>query len=175
MLDFVNKYIIGTSVPILLMLAGVFYLIILKGRPLKTPVKMIKAMITPNENEKDGISPFRSVTMALAGTLGVGNIVGVASAIALGGFGAIFWMWISALVAMILKYAEIVLAVSHRRKRQKDILEKENHGGAMYYIKDYFELNGKKKLGVILAAVFAVLVAENPYAFCPRNRSEVWV
>ncbi len=156
MLDFVNKYIIGTSVPILLIAAGVFYLIILKGSPLKSPLKMIKAMLAPNENEKDGISPFRSVTMALAGTLGVGNIVGVASAIALGGFGAIFWMWISALVAMILKYAEIVLAVSHRRKRQKDILEKENHGGAMYYIKDYFELNGKKKLGVILAAVFAV-------------------
>lgn len=155
MLDFVNKYIIGTSVPILLMTAGVFYLIILKGTPLKNPLKMIKAMITPNENEKDGISPFRSVTMALAGTLGVGNIVGVASAIALGGFGAIFWMWISALVAMILKYAEITLAVSHRRKRKKDLFEEENHGGAMFYIKDYFELHGKKKLGVILASVFA--------------------
>ena len=85
---------------------------------------MIKAMLSPSE--KDGISPFRSVTMALAGTLGVGNIVGVASAIALGGFGAVFWMWISALAAMILKYAEITLALSHRRKRNG-----ENHGGAV--------------------------------------------
>ena len=157
MFDFVNKYIIGTSVPILLILAGLFYIIMLKGSPLKEPVKMIKAMITPNENEKDGISPFRSVTVALAGTLGVGNIVGVASAIAMGGFGAIFWMWISALVAMTLKYAEIVLAVSHRRKRQIGVFEQEKYGGAMYYIKDYFLLLGKKRLGIILAAIFAVL------------------
>ena len=157
MFDFVNKYIIGTSVPVLLILAGAFYLIILRGSPLKSPVKLIKAMITPNENEKDGISPFRSVTVALAGTLGVGNIVGVASAIAMGGFGAIFWMWISALVAMILKYAEIVLAVSHRRKRQRDTFGQEKYGGAMYYIKDYFFLQGKERFGIILAAIFAVL------------------
>ena len=156
MFDFVNKYIIGTSLPILLIAAGVFYLIILKGKPLKTPLRMIKSMLAPNENDKDGISPFRSVTMALAGTLGVGNIVGVASAIALGGFGAIFWMWVSALVAMILKYAEITLAVSHRRKRKNEKLESENYGGAMYYIRDYFDHSGKQKLGVVLAAVFAI-------------------
>ncbi len=150
MFDFVNKYIIGTSVPLLLILAGTFYLIILQGRPLKNPIKMLKAMLSPSE--KEGISPFRSVTMALAGTLGVGNIVGVASAIALGGFGAIFWMWISALVAMILKYAEIVLAVSHRRQRNG-----ENHGGAVYYIKDYFLSIDKKRTGIFLATVFAVL------------------
>ena len=157
MMDFVNKYIIGTSVPVLLMAAGVFYLIILRGSPLKSPIKMVKAMLEPSGNEDEGISPFRSVTMALAGTLGVGNIVGVASAIAMGGFGAIFWMWISALVAMILKYAEIVLAVAHRRKRQGDLLGRENHGGAMYYIKDHFESLGKKKLGAAMAVIFAAL------------------
>ena len=103
MFDFVNKYLIGTSVPALLIGAGLFYLVKLKGKPIRTPVKLTKAMITPNENDKSGISPFRSVTMALAGTLGVGNIVGVASAIAIGGFGAVFWMWISAFIVMSLK------------------------------------------------------------------------
>ena len=150
MFEFVNKYIIGTSVPILLMLSGAFYLIILKGKPLKSPIKMLKAMLSPGE--KGGISPFRSVTMALAGTLGVGNIVGVASAIALGGFGAVLWMWVSALLAMILKYAEITLALSHRRERNG-----ENHGGAVYYIKDCFLSIGKKRAGALLAAIFAVL------------------
>ena len=154
MLEFVNKYLIGTSVPVLLIFAGIFYLIILKGRPLRSPIKMIKTMLEPDGDKKSGISPFRSVTMALAGTLGVGNIVGVASAIALGGFGAVFWMWISALAAMILKYAEITLAVSHRRKR-----EGENYGGAMYYIKDRFDKKKRPKIGKILAWSFAAMCA----------------
>ena len=152
MLEFVNKYLIGTSVPALLIFAGIFYLIRLKGSPLKTPVKMIKTMLTPNKGEENGISPFRSVTMALAGTLGVGNIVGVAGAISLGGFGAVFWMWVSALAAMILKYAEITLAVAHRPSSGR-----ENHGGAMYYIKDHFGQKGRVKLGKILACLFAIL------------------
>ena len=79
---------------------------------------------------KGGTSPFRAVTVALAGTLGVGNISGVAVALSLGGAGAIFWMWISAFLAMIVKYSEIVLAVYHREKSNGEI-----HGGAMYYIK----------------------------------------
>lgn len=154
MFDFVNKYFIGTSVPILLIVAGVFYLVKLRGKPLGTPIKLTKAMITPNEDDKSGISPFRSVTMALAGTLGVGNIVGVASAIAIGGFGSIFWMWISALAAMILKYAEITLAVAHRRKRGE-----ENHGGAMYYFEDAFNKKGKKRLGRAVGWTFTALCA----------------
>lgn len=154
MIEFVNKYLIGTSVPVLLIIAGVFYLVLLKGRPLKTPIRMIKTMLSPNEDEKSGISPFKSVTMALAGTLGVGNIVGVAGAIALGGFGSVFWMWISALAAMILKYAEISLAVSHRRKRGE-----ENHGGAMYYIEDHFVRKRKPRFGKALAFIFAALCA----------------
>ena len=129
MLDFVNKWIIGTSLPIVLILAGVFFLLFLKFKPFIHPKKMLLCMLgRDKERERGGISPFRSVTMALAGTLGVGNIVGVASAIALGGFGAIFWMWISALLAMILKYSEIVLAVAHRPEGER------NRGGAMWYI-----------------------------------------
>ena len=103
-----------------------------------------------------GISPFRAVTLALAGTLGVGNIAGVASSIAIGGFGSVFWMWVSAAVAMVLKYAEIVLAIRHRRREGN-----EYRGGASYYILDFFVSKGKKTIGKILGGVFALLCIIN--------------
>ncbi len=91
----------------------------------------------------------RALAVALAGTLGVGNIAGVASAIALGGAGAVFWMWISALFAMLLKYAEVVLAQKHRRFDPQG----RAHGGAPYYIKVAFG----GRAGSVLAALFALL------------------
>ena len=97
----------GGHVPILLLAVGVYFLFALRFQPLRSPKRMLSAMRRPSTG---GVSPFRAVTLALAGTLGVGNIVGVANAVWIGGAGAIFWMWVSALVAMILKYAEIVLA-----------------------------------------------------------------
>jgi AGCS family alanine or glycine:cation symporter len=116
---------------------------------------MWRAMRAPSDGK--GISPFRAVTLALAGTLGVGNIVGVANALWIGGAGAILWMWISALVAMILKYAEIVLAVSHRRTDGKERF----FGGAVYYIRDCFRLRRWERLAVIIPAFFAVLLVMN--------------
>lgn len=148
MFEYINKWIIGTSLPIVLIFAGGFFLIFLKFKPFRSPTGLLSAMISPCEEGNGGVSPFRSVTMALAGTLGVGNIVGVASAIAMGGFGAVFWMWISALFAMILKYAEIVLAIFHRPKGE------QAHGGAMWYIKNGIK---NKKLGGALASIFAAL------------------
>jgi AGCS family alanine or glycine:cation symporter len=88
--------------------------------------------------------------------LGVGNIAGVASSIAIGGFGSVFWMWVSALVAMALKYAEIVLAISHRRTDGEDY-----RGGASYYIEDIFAAKRKKTLGRILGGLFALLCIIN--------------
>lgn len=154
MLEFTNKYVIGNSVPIVLVLTGIFFLIFLRGKPMSTPKKMLKAMFKRRERGIDGqaVSPFRSMTMALAGTLGVGNIVGVASAIALGGFGAVFWMWISALAAMILKYSEIVLAIAHR---------KSGKGGAIYYIRGIFNRLKLYRTGKIIAAVFGALCILN--------------
>ena len=101
-----------------------------------------------------GISPFRAVSLALAGTLGVGNIAGVASSIAIGGYGSVFWMWVSAFVAMVLKYAEIVLAIRHRRF---DAQSGEYHGGASYYINDYLASRGRAFTGKAIGVLFAVL------------------
>ena len=105
-----------------------------------------------------GVSPFRALTLALGGTLGVGNIVGVSSAIVLGGAGAVLWMWVSAFLAMILKYSEVVLALLHRRKR-KD----EYFGGAMYYMKDCFASRNKSGIGAIFVCVFTVFCLINGF------------
>jgi len=84
----------------------------------------------PKEIEAGTITPFQAVCTALAGTVGTGNIVGVAVAISVGGPGAIFWMWTSAILGMVTKYAETTLALAYREKNAKG----EYVGGPMYYI-----------------------------------------
>ncbi len=155
MIAFINKYIFGTAVPIMLVLAGIYYIFLLRGFHIIKIKSVVKSLTA--RQDKNGVSPFRAVTLALAGTLGVGNIVGVSAAIYLGGFGSIFWMWVSAFFAMLLKYAEIVLAVKHRR------FDKEGnpHGSAMIYIEDLFRSVGLKKFGCFLAVVFALLCILN--------------
>ncbi len=93
-----------------------------------------------------GASPLEAVCTALAGTVGTGNIAGVAIALSLGGPGAVFWMWVSALVGMGIKYTEIRLAVQYRERRGAEYV-----GGPMYTVK-----NGLGKRFAPLAALFAV-------------------
>ena len=96
------------------------------------------------------VTPFQAVATALAATVGTGNIAGVTGAIAVGGPGAVFWMWVSALFGMVTKYAEVVLAIRYReRNDQGDWV-----GGPMYYIR-----NGLGKKWSWLACVFCVLGA----------------
>lgn len=141
----------GGLIPPLLLLVGVFFLVYLRGHPWRAPKRMLSAMRDGGEGKT---SSFRAMMLALAGTLGVGNIVGVANAIAIGGAGAVFWMWISALFAMILKYAEILLAVSHRKHDKKGGF----FGGAVYYIRDCFLSRRHARLAVLVPVVFAVLM-----------------
>ena len=96
-----------------------------------------------------GFSPFRALTVALAGTLGVGNITGVAAAILLGGSGALFWMWVSAVAMMLIKYAEVYLAVITRRQ-EIEYGKTVFRGGPMRYLAD---LRG----GGFMAGLFCVL------------------
>ena len=146
--EFLNGYVFGVGIPVFLILAGIFYCFRLKFFHFLHPIKTVRGL--RSGGSAGGVSSLSAVSLALAGTLGVGNMVGVASAIVLGGFGAIFWMWVSALIAMILKYAEIVLAMRYRKYDS----EGRPHGAAMYYIYDGL---GKKRLGRIIACVFAVL------------------
>ena len=154
MLEFINNNIISVITPIMLMASGLYFSFRLGFFYIRHPLKIIRSMLT--RPKKSGISPFRAVTLALAGTLGVGNIAGVASSIAIGGFGSVFWMWVSAIVAMVLKYAEIVLAISHRR-----IKDGEYHGGASYYIEDFFKNKLKIGSGKLIGGFFAVLCIIN--------------
>lgn len=94
------------------------------------------------------ISPFQAVSTALASTVGVGNVVGVATAITLGGPGAVFWMWVSASFGMMTKYSEILLALKYREKNEWG----QYVGGPMYYLK-----NGLK--ATPLAYFFAIFAA----------------
>lgn len=96
------------------------------------------------------VTPFQAVTTALAATVGTGNIAGVTGAIAVGGPGAVFWMWISALFGMVTKYAEVVLAVRYRERNEKG----DYVGGPMYYIK-----NGLGQKWNWLAVLFSLLGA----------------
>ena len=104
-------------------------------------------MFKKKEAADGAMTPFQAVCTALAATVGTGNIAGVAGAIAIGGPGAVFWMWISAILGMCTKFSEVTLAVHFREKNEKGELV----GGPMYYIK-----NGLKKHWHWLAYLFSI-------------------
>ena len=103
-----------------------------------------------SSEESAGISPFNALMLSLSATVGTGNIVGVATAIGIGGPGALFWMWFSAILGMATKYAEAVCAVNYREKNA----EGRFVGGPMYYIK-----NGLGRKWMWLATLFAIFGA----------------
>ena len=105
------------------------------------------------DKDSKAISSFQALCTALGGTVGVGNVVGVTTAIVAGGPGAIFWMWIAAFFGMMTKYAEIVLGIFYRKKTK----DGEWLGGAMVYLKEGFSgKKGLKLIGSILGVLFAV-------------------
>jgi alanine or glycine:cation symporter, AGCS family len=121
--------------PLLLLVTGIslYYTIALKGlqfRYLGYGLKLAFGRKSQDAKSQGDISHFQSLMTALAATIGIGNIAGVATAIAAGGLGAIFWMWATALIGMSIKYAEAILAVKYR------VIDKKNEmsGGPMYFI-----------------------------------------
>ena len=110
----------------------------------------IGKMFKKNEAGEGAVTPLQAVTTALAATVGTGNIVGTAQAIAMGGYGAVFWLWIAALLGMIIKYSEVTLSINYRERNDKG----DWVGGPMYYIK-----NGLGEKWKWLATAFAVLAA----------------
>ncbi|MBE6681352.1 MAG: sodium:alanine symporter family protein [Ruminococcaceae bacterium] len=106
-----------------------------------------------HSKDKKSISPFQALCTALAATIGVGNIAGVAAAIVTGGPGAVFWMWIAAFFGMMTNYAENVLGIYFRKKNA----DGEWSGGAMYYLRDGLgRVPGYEGMGKFLAALFCV-------------------
>ena len=102
---------------------------------------------------KGEVTPFQALTTALAATVGTGNIVGVATAIVSGGPGAIFWMWVAAILGLMTNFSENVLGIYYRRRNEQG----EWSGGAMYYLKDGLGgIKGFKQIGSFLATIFAI-------------------
>ena len=151
----VNRFIWG--VPAMICIIGVGLLLSVRTRFIQVrkfgaAMKNTIGKIFDKTQAKDGsMSPFQAVCTALAGTVGTGNIAGVAGAIALGGPGAIFWMWCSAFLGMCTKFSEVTLAIHFREKNANG----EYVGGPMYYIKN--GLSKKWHFLAVLYALFGVL------------------
>ncbi len=130
----INGIVWGPIMLILILGTGIFLSLGLKGMTLLqlgSAFKLLWKGKTPSSDEGE-ISPFNALMTSLSATIGTGNIAGVATAVAIGGPGAIFWMWMTALVGMATKYAEAVLAVNFREVNAKG----QHVGGPMYYIKN---------------------------------------
>ena len=147
-LSTVDDFVWGLPLIILILATGLFLTVRLRGLQIKRLPLAIKYMFSSDEEDGSGeVSSFAALCTALSATIGTGNIVGVATAIVSGGPGALFWMWMAAIVGTATKYAECLLAVKYR------VVEKDGHviGGPFYYIE-----NGMGKQFGWLAKIFAI-------------------
>ena len=145
-LSTVDDFVWGLPLIILILATGLFLTVRLRGLQIRRLPLAIKYMFSSDEEDGSGeVSSFAALCTALSATIGTGNIVGVATAIVSGGPGALFWMWVAAIVGTATKYAECLLAVKYR------VVEKDGHviGGPFYYIE-----NGMGKQFRWLAKIF---------------------
>lgn len=124
-----SGWVWGPPMLILLVGTGIYLTILLKGLQFRVLPMALRMIFHKEMHGKGDISHFAALMTALAATVGIGNIVGVATAITLGGPGAVFWMWMTGLVGMATKYAEAVLAIKYREEGPHGM-----RGGPMYYI-----------------------------------------
>ncbi|MDH5785745.1 MAG: sodium:alanine symporter family protein [Chromatiales bacterium] len=147
----VNAIVWGPVMLFLILGTGLYLMIGLKAMPLHRIGYGFRMLWAGRTSDEEGdIPPFRALMTSLSATVGTGNIAGVATAIAMGGPGALFWMWCTALVGMATKYAEAVLAVHYRETDTKG----DHIGGPMFYIK-----NGLKSHWAWLGTAFALFGA----------------
>ena len=151
-IGYLNDNIVwGLPMVILMLGTGIFLTVLTKGViftkfhiVMRYTTKTLFRKVDKSKLEEGAITPFQAVCTALAATVGTGNIVGVALAIATGGPGAVFWLWISALVGMVIKYCEVTVSMAYRTTNEKGELV----GGPMYYITRGM---GKKWLAILFA------------------------
>lgn len=150
----VNSIVWGVPMLVLIAATGVFLMAGLLFMPLRKLFHAFSLLLTPQRLGEGDIQPQKALATALAATVGTGNIAGVATAIFLGGPGALFYMWVIALIGMATKYAEAVAAVSYREVDSRGM----HVGGPMYYLRDGV---GQRfpALGKVLAFLFALFAA----------------
>jgi alanine or glycine:cation symporter, AGCS family len=153
--DFGTKSYLGTSVPFVvvwLMFAGVFLTLrmsFINLRGFFHAIQLIRGVYDSKEHKGD-VSHFQALSSALSGTVGLGNIAGVAIAIGTGGPGATFWMILSGLLGMTSKFSECTLAVMYRKTDEQGLVL----GGPMVYLREGLSRMGMGGLGSVLAIVF---------------------
>lgn len=145
-----NNYIWGFPMPILILATHIYFTIYLKGIQ-KNIGKAIKFSIIPDKNGTGDVSSFKSLTQTLAATIGTGNIVGISTAVYLGGPGAIFWCWLTGLLGMATTYAECYLGVLYRHKTKDNTYI----GGPMYAL----EYGLGKRWLAILYCIFTLIAS----------------
>lgn len=146
-----NEFVWGMPMLVLIIGTGIYLTIGLRGKTIWLIPLSLKLLLRGRRGSGDGeVSPFRALMTSLSATIGIGNIVGVATAIAIGGPGALFWMWVTAVVGSASKYAEAVLAIQYRER----LADGSYGGGPMYYIR-----NGLGRNWRWLAVAFAVFGA----------------
>jgi len=151
-LNLIDEWMWGHFLVILLVGIGLFFTIRFRGMQFRYLGYSLKLAFTRQDEGAQGdISQFQALMTALAATIGIGSIAGVATAIVAGGFGAVFWMWVIALIGMVTKFIEAILAVKYRVVNEKGQMS----GGPMYYIANGL---GWKWLGALFA-VFCSLSA----------------
>lgn len=146
----------GYIMPILLLVCGVILARRIKLYRILSPKRFIG--ILSDSSVESGTSPVKAMCTALAGTLGVGNIAGVATAISAGGSGAVMWMWIGAVISMSVKYGEVALAVKYRVKFADEFI-----GGSMYTIKHGLGKYVGRSSAKLLGGFFAVMCLVNSF------------
>lgn len=143
---FIEGLLSGMLPFVILVIIGVYLTVKTRGFQIRRLFTSIRFSLFSNKKSEDGISSFGAMCNSLAATVGTGNIAGVAAAVSLGGAGAVFWMWITALLSMCVKASEIVIALYFRKSDKGGFF-----GGPMYYIKD-----GLGQKYRILAVIFSI-------------------
>lgn len=146
----IEKIVWGAPLLLILLFLGIYLTWISKGVQVRYLFYSLKLAFGPQEDSGKGdITHFQALMTALAATIGIGSIAGVATAIAVGGLGALFWLWVAAFLGMATKYGEAILAVKYRITDRKGGVS----GGPMYYLEKSLP---SKKLSAALATFFSV-------------------
>lgn len=148
----ISGYIWDYPLVILAIIVGLFFTVSMKVPQVRLFKDMVKHLIVKDSSGSEGISSFQGFAMALGGRIGVGNIAGVATAICFGGPGAVFWMWVIAIVGAGSAFAESALAQVYKNK-----IDGEYRGGPAYYIEKGINIPGLAKVLAVLFAITAVI------------------
>ena len=168
----IEQWVWGAPLLLLLTAVGLYFTIALKGIQFRYLGYSLKLAFTRQDVKSQGdISQFQALMTALAGMIGIGSITGVATAVAMGGLGAIFWMWVASLLGMATKYAEAILAVKYRSVDEKG----EMCGGPMYYLEKGLKSKGLALFFAIAGTITALVTGNMVQANSIAAAMESWI